>query len=281
MCIKLAFLFINKVITLILSDVLGDPLDIIACGPTVPDMSTKSDCLQVIEKLGAYHDIPSNILKHLDVARDVPKETTKYSHVQNVVIGNNKIAVDAGVCMAEKLGYHVVIHSTNVCGEARDVGRFYASLGAPFNEANNSTEELSDIASKLRSVTNKPFCILGAGETTVSVKGSGQGGRNQELALAAALEMSKHQSTERNVLLLSAGTDGQDGPTPAAGACAFPQLVSMAASQGVNALEFLNNNDSFTFYNELDKGQYLVKTGLTGTNVMDLQILLSSSALND
>lgn len=267
-----------SVITLILSDVLGDPLDIIACGPTVPDMSTKGDCVRVIEKLGAYHDIPSSILKYLNVARDVSKETSEYPHVQNVVVGNNKIAVIAAASMAEKLGYHVCIHSTNVCGEARDVGRFYANLGASFEEANMG--ELNDIAFELRSVKNKPCCILGAGETTVSVKGNGQGGRNQELALAAALEMSR-KFTERNILLLSAGTDGQDGPTPAAGAYAFPQLVTMAASQGLDALEFINNNDSFAFYSEFDKGQYLLKTGLTGTNVMDLQVLLLGSALHD
>lgn len=271
-------IFIYQVITLILSDVLGDPLDIIACGPTVPDMSTRSDCLHVIEKLNAFHDIPTNVIKYLSTAREVLRKPADFSHVQNIVVGNNKVAIDEAASMAEKMGYTTFIHSINVSGEARDVGQFYANLGAPSNGNINPEYTSRELENTIKqcSVQNKPVCILGAGETTVSVKGSGQGGRNQELALAAAVEMSK-TITKRNILLLSAGTDGQDGPTPAAGAYAFPHLVTMATSQHLDPLLFLNNNDSFTFYNQLHNGQFLLKTGLTGTNVMDLQIWLSSS----
>ena len=272
-------------ITLVLSDVLGDPLDIIACGPTVPDMSTRSDSLRVIEKLGASHDIPTSVLKYLKSSEGLSEGTEEFPHVQNIVIGNNKVATEAAASMAEKLGYHTLVYSTNVSGEARDVGKLFANLGGSIQETNERSSpvcdsKLDDVISKLRLVKSELICILGAGETTVTVKGRGLGGRNQELALAAAVEMSKNL-TNRNVLLLSAGTDGQDGPTPAAGAYAFPQLISVASSQNLEPLVFLNNNDSFTFYNQLDKGQYLLKTGLTGTNVMDLQILLSSSAPED
>jgi glycerate-2-kinase len=242
-------------------------MDIIACGPTVPDMSTKKDCLEIIEKLKAGLDLPVNVIKYLNSKDDI-KETLNFSHVNNIIIGNNTVAVDGASSMACELGYDVTIHNTSVSGEARDVGKMYARLGI-------SSVETTKPSNNIKDESKKALCILGAGETTVSVHGNGRGGRNQELALAAAIEMNK-SCPERNRLLLSAGTDGQDGPTPAAGAYAFPTLVTMATTQNLDAMNYLKNNDSFSFYSRFENGKYLVNTGLTGTNVMDLQVLLLS-----
>ena len=259
-----------QVITLILSDVLGDPLDIIACGPTVPDMSTKRDCLGIVEKLNATHDLPVKVIEYLN-SKDNAREPLDFSHVDNVIIGNNVVAVNRASSMAHELGYDVIIHDTRLSGEASDVGKLYARLGISCENRTKLSKGKKDLDN-----SSEPVCILGAGETTVSVRGDGRGGRNQELALAAAIEMSKTPPSGRNCLLLSAGTDGQDGPTPAAGAYAFPNLVTMAISQGLDAMSFLKNNDSFSFYSRFENGKYLLNTGLTGTNVMDLQILLLS-----
>ena len=243
---------------MILSDVLGDPLDIIACGPTVPDMSTRKDCIEIISKLNADLDLPVNVMKYLNT-QDHSNETLNFSHVSNVIIGNNTVAVDGASSMAQELGYEVIIYNKCLSGEARDVGKLIARLGSD----------------KIPQKSGKSMCILGAGETTVSVHGNGRGGRNQELALSAAIEMDK-LSCKRSCLLLSAGTDGQDGPTPAAGAYAFPNLVTMAIAQGLDPMPFLDNNDSFSFYSLFENGKYFVRTGLTGTNVMDLLVLLIS-----
>jgi glycerate kinase len=244
-------------------------MDIIACGPTVPDTSTKRDCLEIVEKLNAGHDLPLNVMEYLN-SKDNPREILNFSHVNNIIIGNNTVAVDGASSMAHELGYDVIIYNTYVSGEARDVGKLYARLGISSVETTNLPIAIKDLEK-----SRKAVCILGAGETTVSVHGNGRGGRNQELALAAAIEMNKFPS-ERNRLLLSAGTDGQDGPTPAAGAYAFPNLVTMATAQSLDAITYLENNDSFSFYSGLENGKYLVNTGLTGTNVMDLQVLLLS-----
>ena len=245
-------------------------MDIIACGPTVPDMSTKRDCLEIIKKLKVGHDLPVSVIKYIN-SKENAKESLNFFHVNNIIIGNNRAAVDGASLMAHELGYDVIIHSTSVNGEARDVGKLYAKLGISPTETTEQSVEIKDLVDK----SKKSVCILGAGETTVSVHGNGRGGRNQELALAAAIEMNKSQS-EGNRLLLSAGTDGQDGPTPAAGAYAFPKLITMAAAQGLDGMAYLENNDSFSFYSQFENGKYLVNTGLTGTNVMDLQVLLLS-----
>jgi glycerate kinase len=258
---------IYQVITLILSDVLGDPIDIIASGPTVPDMSTKRDCLEIIERLEAGRDLPVNVVKYLN-SENHGEESLDFSHVNNIIIGNNTVAIDGASLMARELGYDVIIHDTSVTGEARDIGKRYATLGI-------SSVETPQLSVGMKDKSKKPVCILGAGETTVSVRGKGRGGRNQELALAAAIEMNESPCEEHR-LLLSAGTDGQDGPTPAAGAYAFPKLVTMATAQGLDAMTYLKNNDSFSFYSRFENGKYLVNTGLTGTNVMDLQVLLLS-----
>lgn len=240
-------------------------MDIIACGPTVLDMSTKKDCLEIVEKLNARDNLPRNVLKYLN-SSSTSNKNLDFSHVNNIIVGNNIMAVDGATLMARELGYVAIIHSTHVSGAARDVGKLYAELAVSSKERARYFQDFD---------SNKRVCILGAGETTVVVRGSGQGGRNQELALAAAIEMNELRC-ERHCILLSAGTDGEDGPTQAAGAYAFPTLVTSAATQGLDAKTYLERNDSFSFYSRFENGRYLVNTGLTGTNVMDLQVLLLS-----
>ena len=291
--------------SLILSDVIGDPLDIIASGPTVPDMSTDADCLRIIQKVNAQAKVPMTVMKYLnDRAKlsgggmdyKAPVKQTgsgvyEFGHVQNEIVGSNKIAIDAAVRQAETLGYTPLVLSTELSGEARELGAGLADLAkivwtgsSDGNTLHESEVINSDFINQVLSSKKqgKPLCILGAGETTVTLKGSGVGGRNQEIALASSQVMHENldvfasgdPSKGEGVVLLSAGTDGQDGPCSAAGAIAEPRDVAVAVHSGLDPVEYLNNNDSFNFYSKFDNGKNHVITGLTGTNVMDIQVLL-------
>jgi len=290
--------FPAKVVTLILSDVIGDPLDIIASGPTVPDPSTPADCLEIFKKLNAMKKIPEAVIRYLQQAEQnrVHVKLDEFPHVQNVIVGSNRFAVEAAVKRAENLGYAPIVVSTALSGEAREVGHVFSDL--VYLAWNGNLSKLStvskdvladDIFNKIISARNdkKPVCIIGAGETTVTLKGKGTGGRSQEMALALAVDINQNieqfpstsdESGERQggLVLLSAGTDGQDGPTPAAGAIADPHQVMEALNDGLNPEEFLKNNDSYTFYSKFKNGRDHVVTGLTGTNVMDIQVLIVS-----
>lgn len=285
--------------TLILSDVIGDPLDIIASGPTVPDPSTPADCLEIFKKLNTEKKIPDAVTQYLQTAEQNRKkyshvELEEFPHVQNVIVGSNRFAVDAAVKKAEGLGYTPVVLSTTLSGEARDVGYMFSDLA--YLAWNGHLPKLSpvsealltdDIVNKIISARSnkKPVCVIGAGETTVTLKGKGKGGRSQEMALALAVNVNQNieqfssksdKSSDSGLVLLSAGTDGQDGPTPAAGAITDPHQVMEALDDGLNPEEFLTNNDSYTFYSNFRNGRDHVITGLTGTNVMDIQVLLVS-----
>lgn len=282
--------------TLILSDVIGDPLDIIASGPTVPNYSTPANCLEIFRKLNAEKMIPDIVIQYLQQAeKDQQKrgqvDPVNFPHVQNVLVGSNRFAVNAAVKKAESIGYTPVVVSTELSGEARDVGHMYSDLAC--FAWNGSLPQLSpvtkdvltdDLFNKIIIARNakKPVCIIGAGETTVTLKGKGTGGRSQEMALAIAIDINENFNqfplgkNPGGLVLLSAGTDGQDGPTPAAGAVAGPFQVLDAMNEGLNPKEFLRNNDSFTFYSSFQNGRDHVVTGLTGTNVMDIQVLLVS-----
>ncbi|XP_078678642.1 glycerate kinase-like [Branchiostoma floridae x Branchiostoma belcheri] len=294
-----------QVISLILSDIVGDPLDLIASGPTVPDSSTPQDAINVIHKYDIQDAIPLSVWSYL--TRQYQRKSSKnqdFSHVQNVLVGSNSIAVSAAKLCAEKLGYRTLVHSTCLQGEASTVGEMYATMAAllvnVFNDRdriiekslfNSLLQKYGVDGSCLRSVLQvaaeaesqkKPVCIISAGETTVTLRGDGKGGRNQEMALATAVAMSRdgnlRYERRSQVVFMSAGTDGQDGPTDAAGALADPGQVTRADEQGLAATEFLENNDSYNFYKNVDGGQGLVTTGLTGTNVMDIQILTVCSS---
>ena len=283
-------------VTLILSDVIGDPLDIIASGPTVPDPSTPDDCLEIFKKLNAEKRIPEAVIQYLQQTERKAEnqgnvKLDEFPHVQNVIVGSNRFAVDAAVKRAKDLGYAPIILSTTLSGEAREVGKMFSDVShLAWNGCLSKTSPSSDIILTSNIVNEilsagkerKPLCVIGAGETTVTLKGKGTGGRNQEMALALAVDVNKNierysiKESQGGLVLLSAGTDGQDGPTPAAGAIADAYQVTEAIKEGLNPEEFLENNDSYSFYSKFKNGRDHVMTGLTGTNVMDIQVLLVS-----
>ncbi len=243
------------VLTLILSDVIGDDLDVIGSGPTVPDRSTSGDAKAILDKYALWERIPPGVRKRLNSrASETPKPRDRiFGKVQNLIVASNRLAVNAAAREARKLGFGTMILSTFLEGEAREVARV---LGA--------------IAREIRATGNPikpPACVITGGETTVTIRGMGIGGRNQEFALAAALDI----AGMKDVLILSAGTDGSDGPTDAAGATADGTTLARAERQGLDAAKYLAENDSYRFFYPLGD---LIKTGPTGTNVADIQIVL-------
>jgi glycerate 2-kinase len=247
------------VVSLLLSDVVGDPLDVIASGPTVADPSTFADCLKIIEGHGLTDKLPAAVLQVLhDGAAARLAETPKpgdsvFKKVQNLVVGSNRAALLAAAAEARLLGYNVLILSPFMQGEAREIARALTAVGKEIVSSDNPIPS--------------PACVLAGGETTVTIAGRGKGGRNQELALAAAIALKDWAY----IALLSAGTDGTDGPTDAAGAFADGETCRKGGQKGMNPADYLANNDSYNFF---DRVGQLFKTGPTRTNVMDLLCLL-------
>ncbi|XP_040445168.1 glycerate kinase [Falco naumanni] len=294
-----------QVVSLILSDVISDPLDIIASGPTAASSHSVQDCLQILTKYNLLHNLPKSVETVLSSSPTKPTASEDYSHVCNIIIGSNTLALDEAKRQAESLGYATLILSTAICGEVGRVAMLYcqliqlvclgfASLGeGPLSDAvrGNLLQlaaelaipglNLAEFLQTLRELgPERPVCILAGGETTVQLQGSGKGGRNQELALRVGLGLHRAQATEVSppgrceIVFLSAGTDGQDGPTEAAGAFCSPQMVAEALQEGLDVEAFLRNNDSYTFFSQFQGGHHLLVTGLTGTNVMDIQAIL-------
>lgn len=249
----------STLISLILSDVIGDKLDSIASGPTAPDTSTFSDCLHILDKYNIRQEIPAAVLEHLERgAKGEIKETSKaddpaFKKTQNVIIGSNILAVKAAKKKAQELKYHSLVLSSFIEGETREVAKVHSSIA----------KEILSTGSPVP----RPACVISGGETTVTIRGKGLGGRNQEFALAAAIEIDGLE----DVVILSGGTDGTDGPTDAAGALADGKTVRRAKAQGLDAEYHLRENDSYHFFEPL--GDLLI-TGPTYTNVMDLQLVI-------
>ncbi|MDH5201682.1 MAG: glycerate kinase [Nitrospirota bacterium] len=252
------FAYPAKIISLIISDVIGDRFDVIASGPTSPDTTTYNKALSILEKYGLIEKVPQSILSVLHKGTngsipETPKEGNRiFEKVENIIIGNNKKALNAAVEKARELGLDAEIISTEISGEAKEVGKWLAK---------KAIETRNELSVK----RNKKICLISGGETTVTVRSNGKGGRNMELALSFAMEIEGIDG----ITLLSAGTDGTDGPTDAAGAIVNGNTVSKAKSIGLNPEEYLENNDSYTFFKKIDE---LFVTGPTGTNVMDIQI---------
>lgn len=252
-----------RVVTLILSDVLGNPLDAIASGPTVPDPTTFADALEVVDHCGLRGALPATVRRHLErgAAGRIP-ETPKpgdpaFAGERTVVVGDITLAADAAVEQARMLGYHVDLRATDTEGEAREVG---ARFGARVRD------ERADGKSR-----PTPVCLIMGGETTVTVRGTGRGGRNQELALASAEIIADLPQT----LVAAFGTDGTDGPTDAAGAVADGTTLARARAMGLDPVAALANNDAYTFFDALGD---LIISGPTNTNVNDLWLGLIGSA---
>jgi glycerate 2-kinase len=245
--------------TLILSDVVGDDPDVIASGPTVPDRSTFKECLEIIRRYGLMRKMPLSVQGHLQNGAagritETPKpETHAWGHVHHRIIGSNAIALEAAAAQATRLGYATHILSATVQGEARIVAHDHAELACRV------------LAGK--GPVRPPACILSGGETTVTIRGDGKGGRSQEFALAAAQVIAGHDA----ITILSAGTDGTDGPTDAAGAFVDHTTAQRAQKAGLDIRSHLDRNDAYPFFEKLGD---LLTTGPTGTNVMDLCVVL-------
>jgi glycerate 2-kinase len=253
--------FPATLVTLILSDVVGDDLDVIASGPTVPDSSSFYDCKNIFRKYNIIDKIPKKILNHIESGisgkiDETPKPFDPvFDGTYNLIIGSNVESLMAAKKKAESLGYNVLLLSSMIEGETRFVAQVHSAIAREIIKTGNPLP--------------LPACILSGGETTVTITGNGLGGRNQEFSLAASIDI----SGQKNIVILSAGTDGTDGPTDAAGAFSDTLTLKRAEEMGLDPHRFLANNDSYHFFQKLGD---LFITGPTHTNVMDLRIVIVS-----
>ncbi|MCX7023444.1 MAG: DUF4147 domain-containing protein [Spirochaetes bacterium] len=258
-----AAFFPATVLNLILSDVIGDDPGSIASGITAPDPTTYADALHVLARHAILDLVPDRVRTLLEAgaAGDVPDSPKPgdpvFSRTRNVIIGSNHQAVLAARSCAESLGYACLALTSGLEGEAREAAGFLAAIG----------EDIREREMPLRA----PACVICGGETTVKLRGSGKGGRNQELALAFLARFEDEPERIDGLCLLSAGTDGNDGPTDAAGAFACREALDKAAEAGMSARAYLDRNDSYDYF---DRIGFHLKTGPTNTNVCDLQILV-------
>jgi len=247
------------VLNLILSDVVGDPLDFIASGPTVPDSTTFSEAIKVLKKYGLWDKASVSVKKVLSNGKkglipETPKASDKaFKKVYNVIIGNNRFASLAVLEHLRSAGLNTLLLTSTLEGEARHIGVMLASIAREVALSGNPVP--------------KPAGIIAGGETTVTVTGKGLGGRNQEISLAAALKVGGMDG----VVMASLSTDGVDGPTDAAGAIVDGKTMSRAAEMNLNPEEFLAENDSYNFFSKLGD---LIFTGSTGTNVNDVSVIV-------
>lgn len=241
------------IVSLILSDVVGSPLETIASGITAPDPSTREEALGIISRYQLEKSISPKILSAIQEAPENPKPGNPlFERVQNVLVGSNPQAAQAALDQASREGFYPLLLGTELQGEAREVGK---SLAAQLRQILESGE-----------LVKRSFCLVAGGETTVTIRGSGKGGRNQELALAAVPEL----AVLDNVMLITLATDGEDGPTDAAGAVVTGETFEEGKALGLNPQAFLENNDSYHYFDTLEN---LMRPGPTGTNVNDLTFL--------
>lgn len=248
-------------VSLMISDVIGDRLDTIASGPTYPDSTSFADCDAIFSRYGIGSRIPQAVLSCIEEGRlgnsaDTPGAGEDcFRNTLNLVVGNNGLAVGAAERKARELGYEPLVLSSRIAGETREVAGVHVAIAEEAAAAGNPVAP--------------PACIISGGETTVAVRGTGKGGRNQEFALAATLLLDGSEA----ITVLSGGTDGTDGPTDAAGAVCDGRTAARARDLGLDPDSFLDNNDSYHFFRPLGD---LLMTGPTGTNVMDLRLMLVS-----
>ena len=287
-------------VSLILSDVIDNPLQFIASGPTIAQSLDIKLLQTIIEKYSPKlkEPLPSPVSAALESAIQIGSVSCPFvdNCIQNVLIGSNTMAIEAASAAAKYCGYDVIVLSQTVQGEAKEVGRGFANFaGLLLDKMRNIVtismrdltqifepffsldENLFPLVQNISPHTCKNICVISGGEPTVTVSGSGIGGRNQEMALAFAKhlgEMDTSRNTYSDIVFASIATDGQDGPTDAAGAFVFGNSWSEAIKDGLNPDISLANNDSYTFFHNFNSGRNLITTGITGTNVMDLHILL-------
>jgi hydroxypyruvate reductase len=253
------------VVSLILSDVIGDDLDVIASGPTMTDSSSFDEARQVLNRYKIWDRVPDSVRKHIERGvngeiEDTPKPgDPAFQNDSWELVGTNLQALTAARQEAERQGYNTLILSGMIEGETSDVAMVHTAIA---KEAVHSGNPLSP-----------PLCVLSGGETTVTIKGKGKGGRNQEFVLASALAI----EGEKQMVILSGGTDGTDGPTDAAGAIADGETIARAREKGLDPWDYLQRNDSYPFFETLND---LLMTGPTRTNVMDVRIVLIGKSQN-
>jgi glycerate 2-kinase len=241
-----------RVLSLILSDVVGNPLEAIASGPTAPDPSTKTDALRVLKHYGLTNNVPASILQALENTPETPKAGDRmFARVENVLVGSNALAAQAALNQAKSEGFLVEFLGDDWQGEARETAKVLC-------------EKLKKNSIDAKGVNQ--VCLVAGGETTVTLQGGGKGGRNLELALAAVSELAGLENT----MLITLATDGEDGPTDAAGAVVTGETDQRAQSIGLDAAQYLSRNDSYSFFTTLED---VLKIGPTGTNVNDLTFL--------
>ncbi len=247
------------VINLMISDVVGDNMDVIASGPFVPDNSTFKTAKDILEKYKLSRQVPKSVINYIEsgirgnVEENPKKESKVFSKITNLIVASNIIALKASKNAAEKLGYNSLILSSLIEGDTKDVAFWHSRIAKEILLSSNPIP--------------RPACIISGGETTVIVKGKGLGGRNMEFAIQAARYIEGFPS----ILMASIGTDGTDGPTDAAGAFALGNTISHAGKNGIHIDEYINNNDSYHFFS---KTGGLIVTGPTNTNVMDVRIII-------
>ncbi len=250
----------GKLVALIISDVIGDPLDVIASGPTVPDRSSPQQAIDVLEQFGAHEaGIAPRIFDFLSrkarVTSQASLEAFDPARVINLVIGNNALAVDSAGIEAERLGYsHAMSAATQLEGDSEPIGRHLAQMAVTMRDSPGTD------------------CLISGGESVVRLADTairGLGGRNQQLVLAAMLELRQHNADD--IVVLSAGTDGEDGPTDAAGAWCDATVLCAASQQALDAADYLRRNDAYHFFQRTGS---LIKTGPTHTNVCDLRVVV-------
>ncbi len=246
-------------VSLIISDVVRDPVEFIASGPTAPDPTTFADAHRVLVKRGVWEKCPAPVRELIERGvRGEAEETPKpgdpiFKKTHNVIVANNTKSLKAMKAFLEKHGYNVMLLTPYLEGEAREVGKALAGIAYS--------------AAKIGIPREPPLAIVAGGETTVTVRGSGRGGRNQELCLSIAMGIRGAHGVYAGCM----GSDGIDGNSPAAGALVDYRVVDEALEKGLDPAEYLDNNDSYTFFKKLGR---TIETGLTGTNVNDLLVIL-------
>jgi glycerate 2-kinase len=241
-----------QISSLILSDVIGDDMSVIASGPTVADPSTYPEVLAILDKYQLGERIPAGVMTHLKLGVEgKAAETLKpgdelLKNVNSQIIGSNELSIDTAIKEAERLGFKTVCLSRQMVGEASEMGRWFVQE-----------------SQKISAAVEPPLMVVAGGETTVTIHGAGKGGRNQELALAGV----KWMADDQKAVFVTLATDGEDGPTDAAGGIVTYQTMQRAQKLGLDPEVYLNNNDAYSFF---EKVEGLVKIGATGTNVNDL-----------
>ena len=255
--------FPATVINLMISDVVGDNMDVIASGPFVPDDSTFPEALDIIKKYKLEDRIPVSILNYIrngikgEIKENLKQGDEFFNKITNYIAASNIIALQSAREEAEERGYNTIILSSLFQGETENLARMHTEIAREVMLSSNPV--------------SKPACLISGGETTVTIKGNGLGGRNMEFVMQSALLINGYE----NLMIASIGTDGTDGPTDAAGAIADGHTVERTKKMGINIMDYIQNNDSYNFFKQLGD---IIITGPTNTNVMDIRIILVMDA---